>query len=70
MKTVKLKLFGLLSLLTILNLSAQEIITSDMFSQPANTGANMTVGVNASALDLFEAEVKSVLFMIQMETDH
>ena len=53
MKTIKQELFGLLSLLAIFNISAQEI-TPDMFSQPANTGANMTIGVNASGLDQFD----------------
>ena len=35
------------------NLSAQDI-TADMFTTPTNTGANMTVGVNASKFDQFE----------------
>jgi len=35
------------------NLSAQNI-TADLFSAPANTGSNMTVGINASVFDQFE----------------
>ena len=30
-------------------------ITIDMFNQPANTAANMTIGVNSSTLDQFES---------------
>ena len=48
----KLSLFLLGFVATSFMASAQ--ITSDMFSQPANTGANMTVGVNASKFDQFE----------------
>ena len=48
----KLFLFLLGFVATSFMASAQ--ITSDMFSQPANTGANMTVGVNASKFDQFE----------------
>ena len=48
----KLSLFLLGFVATNFMVSAQ--ITSDMFSQPANTGANMTVGVNASKFDQFE----------------
>ena len=48
----KLSLFLLGFVATSFMVSAQ--ITSDMFSQPANTGANMTVGVNASKFDQFE----------------
>ena len=48
----KLSLFLLGFVATSLMASAQ--ITPDMFSQPANTGANMTVGVNASKFDQFE----------------
>ena len=40
-------------LLASFNISAQEI-TPGMFSEPANTGANMTVGVNASVFNQFE----------------
>ena len=35
------------------NLSAQNI-TANMFTTPTTTGANMTVGVNASKFDPFE----------------
>jgi len=52
MKTFKQKPSILLSILAIFNVSAQEI-TPDMFSVPANTGANMTLGVNASIFDQF-----------------
>ena len=48
----KLSLFLLGFVATGFMASAQ--ISSDMFSQPANTGANMTVGVNASKFDQFE----------------
>jgi len=48
----KLSLFLLGFVATSFMASAQ--ITSDMFSQPSNTGANMTVGVNASKFDQFE----------------
>ena len=48
----KLSLFLLGFVATGFMASAQ--ITSDMFTQPANTGANMTVGVNASKFDQFE----------------
>ena len=48
----KLSLFLLGFVATSFMASAQ--ITSDMFIQPANTGANMTVGVNASKFDQFE----------------
>ena len=47
----KLSLFLLGFVATSFMASAQ--ITSDMFTQPANTGANMTVGVNASKFDQF-----------------
>jgi hypothetical protein len=48
----KLSLFLLGFVATSFMASAQ--INSDMFTQPANTGANMTVGVNASKFDQFE----------------
>ena len=48
----KLSLFLLGFVATGFMANAQ--ISSDMFSQPANTGANMTVGVNASKFDQFE----------------
>jgi len=52
MKTFKQKLFSLLSLLAIFNVSAQEI-TPDLFYEPPNTGANMTVGVNVFIFNQF-----------------
>jgi hypothetical protein len=48
----KLSLFLLGFVATSFMASAQ--VTSDMFIAPANTGANMTVGVNASKFDQFE----------------
>ena len=49
MKKLSLFLLGFVS-----SFMASAQITSDMFSQPAVTGANMTVGVNASKFDQFE----------------
>jgi hypothetical protein len=49
----KLSLFLLGCFASSFMASAQDI-TADMFSAPANTGANMTVGVNASKFDQFE----------------
>ena len=48
----KLSLFLLGFVATSFMASAQ--VSSDMFVAPANTGANMTVGVNASKFDQFE----------------
>jgi len=48
----KLSLF-LLGCFATSFMSAQDI-TADLFSAPANTGANMTVGINASKFDQFE----------------
>jgi hypothetical protein len=48
----KLSLF-LLGCFATSFMSAQDI-TADLFTAPANTGANMTVGVNASKFDQFE----------------
>ena len=52
-----------------------EIISADTFTEPANTGANMTVGVNASKLDQFEGgtigafiELDGVLTCVGSET--
>ena len=52
-----------------------EIISADTFTEPANTGANMTVGVNASKLDQFEGgtigafiELEGVLTCVGSET--
>ena len=50
----KLSLFLLGFVATSFMANAQCDITPGMFSQPANTGANMTVGVNASKFDQFE----------------
>jgi len=49
----KLSLFLLGCFATSFMTSAQDI-TADLFVTPANTGANMTVGVNASKFDQFE----------------
>jgi hypothetical protein len=49
----KLSLFLLGFVATSFMASAQSEITPEMFAQPANTGANMTVGVNASKFDQF-----------------
>jgi hypothetical protein len=49
----KLSLFLLGCFATSFMASAQDV-TADMFTAPANTGANMTVGVNASKFDQFE----------------
>jgi len=49
----KLSLFLLGFVATSFMASAQQI-TSGIFTPPANTGANMTVGVNASKFDQFE----------------
>jgi len=49
----KLSLFLLGFVATSFMASAQSEITPEMFVQPANTGANMTVGVNASKFDQF-----------------
>ena len=51
MKKLALFLFGCFA--TSFAVIAQNI-TSDMFTTPTNTGANMTVGVNASKFDQFE----------------
>lgn len=48
----KLSLFLLGCFASSFMASAQDI-TADMFTTPANTGANMTVGVNASKFDQF-----------------
>ena len=52
-----------------------EIISAETFTEPANTGANMTVGVNASKLDQFEGgtigafiELDGVLTCVGSET--
>jgi hypothetical protein len=50
----KLSLFLLGCFATSYMAFAQCNITADMFTAPANTGANMTVGVNASKFDQFE----------------
>jgi len=45
-------------LLTVFTLMMQNVvgqnITPEMFTWPANTGANMTVGMNDTKLDQFE----------------
>ncbi|MDG1850368.1 MAG: hypothetical protein P8I82_07805, partial [Flavobacteriales bacterium] len=51
MKKLALFLFGCFA--TSFAVVAQNV-TADMFTSPANTGANMTVGVNASKFDQFE----------------
>ena len=51
MKKLALFLFGCFA--TSFSVIAQNI-TADMFTTPTNTGANMTVGVNASKFDQFE----------------
>jgi len=51
MKKLALFLFGCFA--TSFAVVAQNV-TADMFTTPANTGANMTVGVNASKFDQFE----------------
>ena len=48
------KLFSFILGFVATTFMASAQITSDMFIQPANTGANMTVGVNDSNLDQFE----------------
>ncbi len=66
-------------LLTVFTLMMQNVvgqnITPEMFTWPANTGANMTVGVNASKLDQFEGgtigafiELEGVLTCVGLET--
>ena len=66
-------------LLTVFTLMMQNVvgqnITPEMFTWPANTGANMTVVVNASKLDQFEGgtigafiELDGVLTCVGLET--
>ena len=53
---MKTKLFSIITVLFLLpqfNVKAQQI-TPDMFTEPVNTGANMTVGINVSKLDQVE----------------
>ena len=49
MKKLSLFLLGLFAA----NFTSSAQVTADLFQPPANTGANMTVGINASAFDQF-----------------